>query len=136
MNWYKLDLTYKFYEYKQKYCIKLFWLLSYSNYLISLLDISCFQLFQYYYLKTINDAIGLNLGDFKKFKFLAKFQFIHSQTFKKSIIKSELKNTWLIFYNFKIIFQKINTFSKSIYILTSLLLNSIMEITLIYAITT
>ena len=41
--------------------------------------------------------------DFDKLEFLAKFQVMPTQNFKKSIIKSALKRTRLIFYYLKII---------------------------------
>lgn len=45
----------------------------------------------------------LGKGDFSKLVFLAKFQVIHTQIFKKSTIQLSFKKTRLIFYNLEAI---------------------------------
>ncbi len=71
------------------------------------LDVGCFQPFKHYHAEAIDDAIRSGSGDFGRFEFLAKFQFMRTQTFKKFTIKSAFKNTRLIPYNPEIVFQKI-----------------------------
>ena len=53
-------------------------------------------------------------GDFNKLKFLAKFQTMCNQIFKKSIIRSAFRNTGLIFYNLEVVLQKFCAFLRSI----------------------
>lgn len=69
--------------------------------------------------------------DFGKLKFLAKFQTICTQIFKKSTIQATFKNTGLIPYNPKIILQKFHFFLRFIQIITSLLSDFIKEIILV-----
>ena len=45
----------------------------------------------------------LDKGNFGKLEFLAKFQVICTQTFKKSIIQSAFKRTRLITYNLEVV---------------------------------
>ena len=56
----------------------------------------------------------LGEGDFSKLEFLAKFQTMRNQIFKKSTIKSVFKTTELIPYNLEVIFQKVCAFLRSI----------------------
>ncbi len=77
------------------------------------MDIGCSQPFRHYHAEAIDDAIRSGSGDFGRLEFLAKIQFIRTQTFKKSTIKSTFKNTELIPYNPEIVFQKIHAFLKS-----------------------
>ncbi len=78
------------------------------------MDVGCFQPFKHYHAEAIDDAIRSGSGDFGRLEFLAKFQFMRTQTFKKSTIKSAFKNTGLIPYNPEIILQKIRAFPKPI----------------------
>ena len=52
-------------------------------------------------------------GNFGKLEFLAKFQTMHNQTFKKSTIKSAFRKTGLIPYNPEIILQKVRALPRS-----------------------
>ena len=106
-------LNYEFYEYVQKHCIELFRLPLHSTHLTQPLDVGCFQPFKHYHAEAIDDAIRSGSGDFGRLEFLAKFQFMRTQTFKKSTIKSAFKNTGLIPYNSEIVLQKICALSKS-----------------------
>ena len=114
LDGYGSHLTYEFYEYAQKHCIELFRLPPHSTHLTQPLDVGCFQPFKHYHAEAIDDAIRSGSGDFGRLEFLAKFQFMRTQTFKKSTIKSAFKNTGLIPYNPEIILQKIRAFPKPI----------------------
>ena len=105
LNRYRLHLTYKFYGYTQKHHIELFWLSLHLTHLTQLLDVGCFQPFKNYYAKVIDNAIQSGKSDFSKLEFLAKFQVMCTQTFKKSTIKSAFKKTRLIPYHHEIVFQ-------------------------------
>ena len=52
-------------------------------------------------------------GDFGKLAFLAKFQTMPIQTFKKSTIQSVFRNTGLILYNPEVVFQKVRALPRS-----------------------
>ena len=82
LDGYGSHLTYKFYEYVQKHCIELFQLPPHSTHLTQPLDVGCFQPFKHYHAEVIDDAIQSGSGDFGKLEFLAKFQFMRTQTFK------------------------------------------------------
>lgn len=73
--------------------------------------------------------------DFGKPEFLVNFQIIRNQTFKKSTINSIRKNTRLILYNPKVVLQKICTFLRSTWTITSSLPNSTNEISSVYTTT-
>lgn len=53
----------------------------------------------HYDVKAIDKAMKLYKKIFSKLEFLAEFQIIHTQTFRKSIIQLAFKKTGLIFYN-------------------------------------
>ena len=55
----------------------------------------------------------LDEEDFGKLEFLAKFQTMRNQTFKKSTIKSAFKNTGLIPYNSEVVLQKVRALPRS-----------------------
>ncbi len=132
---YRSHLNYEFYEYDQKHCIELFRLPPHSIHLTQPLDVGCFQPFKHYHVEVIDDAIRSGLGDFGRLEFLAKIQFIRTQTFKKSTIKSALNNTGLIPYNPEIILQKICALPKLTRALTPPPSNLINEMISIYATT-
>ena len=106
-------LTYKFYEYAQKYHIELFRLPSYLTYLIQSLDVGCFQPFKHYYAEAIDNAMRSGKGNFGKLEFLAKFQVMRTQTFKKSTIKSAFKRAGLIPYSSEIVIQQVRALLSS-----------------------
>ncbi len=135
LDGYKSYLTYKFYEYAQKYYIELFWLSLHSIHLTKLLDVGCFQPLKYHQKESIDDSIQSSSKAFGKLDFLAKFQFIRTQIFQKSTSKSVFKTIGLIFYNPKIILQKICAPSKLICILIPSPLDPTYKMTLIYATT-
>ena len=70
-------------------------------------DIGSFWPFKHYHIKIIDNIMQLSEGDFSKLKFLAKFQTICNQTFKKSTIRSAFRNTRLISYNPEVVLQKV-----------------------------
>ena len=107
MDEYGSYLTYEFYDYAQKHCIELFRLPPHSTHLTQLLDVGCFQPYKHYYSETINNAMKAGAADYGKLEFLASLQTIRSPTFKKSIIRSAVKNTGLISYNLEIVLRKI-----------------------------
>ena len=51
-------------------------------------------------------------------KFLAKFETMRTQTFKKSTIKSAFRNTGLIPYNPEVVLQKVRSLPRSIWTIT------------------
>ena len=104
---YGLHLTYKFYEYAQKFKIELFALPTYSIHLTQPLDIGCFQPYKYYYSKTINAEMQTRISEFSKLNFLASLTIMCAKTFKKSTIFLAFKKISLILYNLEIVLQKI-----------------------------
>ena len=113
MDGYGSHLTYKFYTYAQKHHIELFRLLPHSTHLTQPLDIGYCQPFQHPHAEVIDNAMRSSKGDFGKLEFLAKFQTMYNQTFKKSTIKSAFKNTGLIPYNPEVVFQKVRALPRS-----------------------
>ncbi len=112
LDGYGSHLNYKFYKYAQKHYIELFRLPPHSTHLTQPLDVGCFQPFKHYHAEAIDDAIWSGSEDFGRLELLAKFQFMRTQTFKKSIIKPAFKNTRLIPNNPEIVLQKIRALPK------------------------
>ena len=109
---YGSHLTYEFYEYAQKYRIELFRLPLHSTHFTQPLDVGYFQPFKHYHVEAIDNAMRSGEGDFGKLEFLAKFQTMRAQTFRKSTIQSASRKTGLIPYNPKVVLQQVRTLPK------------------------
>ncbi len=64
----------------------------------STLDVGCFQPFKHYHAEATDNAMQSDEGDFGKLEFLAKFQAMRTQNFKKSTIQSAFRRTILKLY--------------------------------------
>ena len=109
---YGSHLNYEFYKYVQKYHIELFRLPPHSTHLTQPLDIGSFQPFKHYHAEAIDNAMQLGEGDFGKLEFLAKFQTMRTQTFRKSTIQSAFRKTGLIPYNPEVVLQQVRTLPR------------------------
>ena len=113
LDGYGSHLTYEFYEYAQQHHIELFRLPPHSTHLTQPLDVGCFQPFKHYHAEAIDNAMRSSEGDFGKLEFLAKFQVMRTQTFKKSTIQSAFKRTGLIPYNPEVVLQQVRALPSS-----------------------
>ena len=73
----------------------------------------------------------LGEDNFGKFEFLAKFQVMYTQTFKKSTIQSAFKRIGLIPYNFEVVLQQVHILLSLIWAITLSPPNSINKISLV-----
>ena len=112
LDGYGSHLTYEFYKYTQKHHIELFRLPPHSTHLTQLLDVGCFQPFKHYHTEAIDNTMRLGEEDFGKLEFLAKFQTMHTQTFRKPTIQSAFRKTGLIPYNPEVVLQQIRTLPR------------------------
>ena len=113
LDGYGSHLTYEFYQNAQKHHTELFRLLPHSTHLAQPFDLGCFQPIKHYHPEAIDNAMRSGEGDFGKLEILAKFQTMRTQTFKKSNIKSSLRNTGLIPYSPEVLLQKVRPLPRS-----------------------
>ena len=71
-------------------------------------------------------------GDFSKLEFLAKFQVMLTQIFKKSTIKLAFKRTGLIFYHLEIVLLQVCVLLSSTWAITSPPSNPTKKISSVY----
>ena len=91
LDGYRSYLIYGFYKYTQKHKNEQFALPIHFIYLMQLLDINYFQLYNYYYNKAIDEIMQTRISKFNKLNFLASFTIISAKTFKKSTIFSAFR---------------------------------------------
>ena len=77
----------------------------------------------------------LGKGNFDKLEFLAKFQVIHTQIFKKSTIQSAFKRIKLKLYYYKVVFQQVRVLPGLTLAISSPLPNSTNKISSVYTTT-
>ena len=83
-----------------------------TTHLLQPLDIVCFQPLKHYHAEAINNAIRTGDIEFSKLEFLARFQHIRNQAFKKSTILSAFRETGLVPYNPEHIIAKLAVYQE------------------------
>src|SRR5277367_3227931 len=110
---YRLHLAKDFvdYCYRPNVKISLFLLPAHFTHILQPLDISVFQSFKHYYQLKLQDSIRYRGVDYKQTDFLASFQVIRDQTFKKHTICSAFEKFSLYPYNPSAVLGKLEIFS-------------------------
>ena len=67
----------------------------------------CFQPFKHWHTESVDAAVRLGSSDFDRLDFLAAFNWMRSQTFKPSTIKSAFRKTGWVPYNPEIVLEQI-----------------------------
>ena len=98
---------YEFYTFAQQMKIDLFVLSPHSTHVTQSLDVGCFQLFKHYHTEVVDNAVRLGSSDFDRLDFLVAFNWMRSQTFTPSTIRSAFRKTGFVPYNPEVVLAKI-----------------------------
>ena len=80
----------------------------YSNHLIQLFDIDCFNNLKYSYNNQINGFIKVYINHISKIEFFITFKTIYKKSIISQNIKSEFRKIDLILFNSKTVFSKLD----------------------------
>ena len=116
LNKYKSYKSIVFQIYYKENDIIYLYLLLYSNHLIQLFDIDCFNNLKHLYRNQINIFIKIYIKYISKIEFFITFKIIYKKSITFQNIKAKFQKIDLILFNSKTIFSKLN-----IYIYTSTL---------------